>query len=133
MYNATHHGFNLGTLLLRLIIAFSMLFHGYSKFNYGTDFIEGILTQKGLPEVLAYGVYVGEILAPLLLIIGYKTRLSAFLIIVNMFFAIYLVHFDDLLSLTKTGGLVLELQYFYIVTSLCVMLFGAGKFAVDQD
>jgi putative oxidoreductase len=110
-----------------------MLFHGYSKFNFGIGFIEGMLAQKGWPTLLAYGVYVGEIIAPLLLIIGYKTRLSALVIMINMLFAIYLVHLHELTALTKNGGLVLELQYFYIGTTLCVMLFGAGKYSMDKE
>ncbi len=131
--HTSSYGFNFGTLLLRLLVGLSMLFHGYAKLNFGTTFIENTLANKGLPELLVYGVYVGEILAPLLLIIGFKTRIAAFIVIVNMIFAIVLVHPNDILALTQNGGLVLELQYFYIITALAIMMFGAGKFGIDRN
>lgn len=131
--HTSSYGYNFGTLLLRFVIGFSMLLHGYAKINYGTSFIENILADNGLPDVLVYGVYIGEILAPLLLIIGYKVRLAAFIIIINMIFAIVLVHPDDIFALTKHGGLVLELHYFYIFSSLALVMLGSGKFGIDRD
>ncbi len=131
--HTSSYSFNFGALLLRLVVGLSLLFHGYAKLNFGTSFIENILASKGLPEVLVYGVYIGEILAPLLLIIGYQTRLAAFVIIINIIFAIVLVHPDDILALTQHGGMVLELHYFYIITCLAITMFGSGKFGIDRS
>ncbi len=52
---------DLGLLILRLSIGILMLFHGISKMIYGIDFIEGLMSSKGLPGFFAYGVYVGVI------------------------------------------------------------------------
>lgn len=124
---------NFGKLFIRLYLGFFMLFHGYKKLLVGTDKIESLLIEHGIPKVLAYGVYFTEIIIPILLIIGYFTRFSAFILILNMILAIYLVHSNDLFNvIDRTGGLVLELQYFYIFTALAVILLGPGKFSLDK-
>lgn len=46
-----------------------MLFHGIAKLLHGLEGIKGMLASKGLPAFFAYGAYVGEIIAPLLIII----------------------------------------------------------------
>jgi putative oxidoreductase len=46
-----------------------------------------------------------------------------------MVFAVFLVHRSELLVLDKSGGWALELQGFYFVTALAVMLLGAGRFS----
>ncbi len=124
---------SLGKLILRWGLGFLMLFHGYAKFVHGLGFVETLLQNNNLPVFLAYGVYVGEILAPILLIIGYKTKFAALIIFINILVAIYLVHANDLIALTKNGSLVLELQYFYIITTLSIIFFGPGKFSIDKN
>ena len=123
---------NFGKFFLRITIAILLLFHGYNKLINGTDFIEQTLINNGLPTYLAYGVYIGEIIAPFFLIIGYFTRFFAFVIIINMFVAIYLIHPNDIISLKNNGGLILELHYFYILTSLLVVFLGAGRYSLDN-
>jgi len=95
-------------------------------------FIEKALDANNLPVFLSYFVYVGEILAPLLIIIGYKTKLAAAIIIFSMTFAIYLVFPNDLTTLTSQGTLKLELNYFFIFTSLSLIFLGAGKYSFDR-
>lgn len=124
---------DIGKLLLRILIGALMLFHGVAKINHGIAFIMGKITQAGLPEFLAYGVYVGEIIAPILLIIGLKTRFAAFVIAVTMLFAIYLVHPNDLFTLTQTGAWAIELQMFYLGTAIAIMFMGAGRISWDKE
>jgi putative oxidoreductase len=108
-------GSDFGKLLLRLMLGCLMLFHGIAKVNGGISMIINKVTQDGFPEFLAYGVYVGEIIAPLLLIIGLQTRLASFIIASTMAFAIYLVHSNDLFSISPmTGAWVVELQMLYL-------------------
>ncbi|MFA7084017.1 MAG: DoxX family protein [Arcobacteraceae bacterium] len=120
-------------LLLRLMIGGLMLFHGIAKLNYGISSIEGLLASHNWPSFLAYGVYVGEILAPILLIIGFQTRISGFIIALTMGVAIYLVHSTDIFEITKTGGWAIELQMIYLISAVSIMLLGAGKFAFDKE
>ena len=124
-----------GKLVLRLCVGGLMLFHGISKLtNPGSvDFIGSKLAETGLPEALAYGVYVGEIIAPLMIIIGILCRAGAALIVVNMLFAIFLVHTGDIFALTDHGGWRLELQGFYLFGSLALFFLGSGKYAWKPD
>ena len=118
-----------GKLLLRVSLGTLLLFHGISKMIGGPAFILGLVEKAGLPAPFGYLVYVGEVLAPLLLIAGLWTRAAAAVIAVNMVTAIYLVHLGDLFTISKSGGWALELQGFYLFTAIAVMLLGAGRFS----
>jgi len=125
----------LGKLTLRLTLGILMLFHGVAKIlNPGSlKFIGKQLTTISLPEMLAYGVYLGEIIAPLMIILGIFSRIGGLLIAGTMVFAIVLVHSNELFSLTEHGGLALELQLFYLLMGLAVFLLGSGRIAVKPD
>jgi putative oxidoreductase len=82
---------------------------------------------------MAYGVYAGEIIAPLMVLAGFYARIGGLIIVVNMIFAILLAHAGDVFSLTQHGGWALELQAFYLLGGLAVVLLGSGKFAVKPD
>lgn len=120
-------------LLLRFMVGILMLFHGIAKLNHGISSIEGLLTINNWPLFLAYGVYIGEILAPIFLIIGFQTRLASFTIALTMAFAIYLVHSTDIFEITKTGGWAIELQMMYLLSSVSIMFLGAGKISFDKS
>ena len=126
---------SIGKLVLRLTLGALMLFHGVAKVMHpgSLDFIGGNLASLGLPEFIAYGVYVGEIIAPLMIIFGIGARIGGLLVVINMVFAIVLSHAGDLLSLTDHGGYRLELQAFYLFCGLAVMLLGSGKLAIKPD
>jgi putative oxidoreductase len=126
---------SLGKLILRLGVGMLVLFHGIAKLgNAGSvGFISGQLANTGLPTVLAYGVYVGEILAPLLIILGIQSRLGGLLLAVNMLFAIGLVHMDELFALSEHGGWAIELQAMFLLGGLAVMFLGSGRFALKPD
>lgn len=125
----------LGKLIFRLTLGGLMLFHGVAKVtNPGSlQFISGKLVELGLPDALAYGVYVGEVLAPILVIIGLFARIGGLLIAVNMVFAILLVHMGDLTIITDNGGWRLELQAFYLFGGLSLLFMGSGDFAARPD
>jgi len=124
-----------GKLILRATLGILMLFHGVAKIlNPGAlDFIKGQLAALGLPPVVAYGVYVGEVVAPLLLLAGYWARLGGLLVAVDMIFAIVLVHTAQVFTLTKSGGWTLELQGFYLFCGLAVLFLGSGRIALRPD
>ena len=74
----------------------------------------------GTPSVIAYGVYIGEIVGPILIIIGVWTRLGALAILVNMLVAVVIVHVGDLFHVNKQGGYALELQAMYLFSALAM-------------
>jgi putative oxidoreductase len=121
---------DLGKLFLRATLAILILFHGISKVMGGIDNITGLVTKAGLPPALAYMVYVGEVIAPLLVLFGVWTRFAALVIAINMVVAISLVHVADIFTLSKTGGWTLELQGMYLASALAVALLGAGRYSV---
>jgi putative oxidoreductase len=121
-----------GKLVLRLTLGILLLLHGLAKITAGVGWLFKTLGDAGLPEALAYGVYIGEVLAPLLVIIGFYSRIGALVIVVNMLFAIGLAHMKDLFILTKTGGWALELQAFFLFTAVAVALMGPGRFSVNR-
>ena len=121
---------DLGRLVLRLSIGILMLMHGIAKLGGDVGWISGLLTKSGLPAEFAYGVYVGEILAPVLLIAGVWTRASALVIAVNMLFAVGLVHMHELTTVTKTGAWALETQGLFFFGALAVALIGAGRYSL---
>jgi putative oxidoreductase len=125
----------LGKLILRLTVGILMLFHGVQKItNPGTvDYIGGVLSNSGLPSLLAYGVYIGEVIAPLMIILGIYSRYGAILVVVNMIFAVFLMHSGDIFSLTEHGGWRLELQGFYMFGALAIVFLGSGSKAVKPD
>jgi len=124
---------NIGKLILRWMIGGMMLFHGIDKALHGIEFIKGLVSKQGLPEILAYGVYVGEILAPLFLIIGWKSRFWAGVIAFNMGVALYLTKMGALLKLGEHGAWAVEVPMFYFLSAVVVMTLGSGKYAVMRD
>jgi putative oxidoreductase len=122
---------NVGKLLLRLAVALLLLPHGLAKLG-GVEKIAGMLAGKGLPEMLAYLVYVGEIVAPILLILGLFTRFAGVIVIGNMIFAIFLVHAHELWQFTQTGGHALEKQFLYLMSGVVIALIGPGAYSLDS-
>ena len=120
----------IGKLILRLTLGILVLFHGMDKLVHGIGPIQEMVTGRGLPGFLAYGVYLGEVLGPLLLVVGFHARIGAGLIAINMVIAILLVHTGDLLGLSPHGGWRLELQGMYLFTALSLMLMGPGRFSL---
>ena len=123
---------DIGKLILRLTLGVLILLHGIAKLRFGLGGIEGLLEAAGMPRWFAYGVLVGEVLAPLLLIAGYYARVGAALVAVTMLFAIGLAHRGDLLALTGTGGWAIELQAMFLAAAIVAMLIGPGRFAVNR-
>jgi putative oxidoreductase len=121
---------DLARLLLRVALGVLILLHGIAKLRGGPDFIIDLVTKAGLPGALGYLAYVGEVLAPVLLIAGLFTRPAALIVAINMLVAIALVHMGELASLTKNGGWALELQGMFLVSAIAVALLGAGRYSV---
>ena len=118
-----------GKLILRLALGILILLHGIAKLGSGVGGIAGMLTSHGLPAGLAYLVYIGEILAPVLLIAGIFTRPAALIVVINMLFAIFLAHMSQVFTLGKTGGWAIELQGMFLFAAIAVAFLGAGRFS----
>jgi putative oxidoreductase len=134
MLNALHND-ALGKLILRLAVGGLMLFHGVAKLlNPGSlDGIGGMLQGYGLPSFLAYGVLIGEVIAPLMAIIGWQTRIAGLLMAGSMLVAFLLVHTGEVFMLNDNGGWQLELQGLFLFGALAIVFLGSGRMAVKPD
>jgi len=123
---------DIGKLILRITLGLLILLHGISKLVGGVGGIAGMLQGIGLPAAAAYGVYLGEVLAPILLVIGWYARVGAGVIVINMLIAILLVHPQELLALTPQGGWALELQGMFLFTALALVFIGPGRLSIND-
>lgn len=121
---------NLGLLIIRISVGLLMLLHGINKLE-GIDGIEAMFSEKGLPSILAYGVYVTEIIAPILILIGYRTRLAAAIFSLGALFIILVVNPSDIFTLNEHGGWGLELVGLYLFGALSLFFTGAGTYAIS--
>lgn len=123
---------DLGKLILRLALGLLILLHGIAKLKGGVTGIVGMLEAHGLPGILGYGVLVGEVLAPILVLAGAYARIGGLLIVINMLVAIALVHLGQVGQLNEQGGWALELQGMYLAMAAAVALLGSGKYSVNR-
>ncbi len=123
---------NTGKLILRVTLGVLVLLHGISKLRNGIGWLDGMLVNQGLPVFFKYGVYVGEVIAPLAVIAGWYSRIGAWLIAVNMLFALGLAHGAELFAFNEQGALKLEVQYMFFLSAIALALIGPGRHAVNQ-
>lgn len=125
---------DIALLILRVSVSAMMILHGFKKVTNPDSmaFVRSSLEQVGLPQFISMGVFVGELLAPALVIVGIFTRPAAFIILVNMIFAVGLTQGVDIFSRVATGAWVIELQALFIVALLTTVLMGPGRFSVSK-
>ena len=117
---------DLGLLFLRVGISAMMLTHGIPKINrLFADTIE-------FPDPIGLGatlslilVLIGEVVAPMFLIVGFKTKLAAIPAFMTMAVATLIVHAEDPFG-TKEKALM------YALCFLVIFLTGAGKYSLDK-
>ncbi len=122
---------NIGLLIQRISIGLLILLHGIANLTSDYSFIKSLLKGFGVPEFIAYSVFVGEIIAPILLILGWRTKMASLLLFFNMLTAIIMAHSADIFTLNQFGGWGIELQGLYLFGALQLVLLGAGDYAVS--
>ena len=122
-----------GLLVLRLGLGALLLFHGLYKVTHGVAWIAGPLGKAGLPVWMQYGTYVGEVLAPVLVILGLWTRPAALVIAFDLFMAIFLARRGDVAKINPAGGgWAIELELLYLIGALTLALTGGGRFGLGK-
>jgi putative oxidoreductase len=121
---------DLGKLILRLAVGGLMLFHGLHKLFDGVGAIKGMLAAQGLPEFIAYGVLMGEVVAPCLIILGILTRPAALVLAFTMVVAWLMVGTGKTFLLDKTGAWAIESLVYFFLAALAVAFCGAGRYSV---
>jgi putative oxidoreductase len=116
----------IGLLLLRLGFSGLMLTHGIPKLM---NLVEGNLEFSdplgigAVPSLIL--TVIGEVVCPILIIIGYKTRLAAIPAAITMAVAAFMVHGADPIG-TKEKALL------YLFAFVIIALTGPGKYSVDK-
>jgi len=125
---------DLGKLVLRAALGSILLFHGVFKLRHGVAWIEQPLGALGLPGFLAYGTYLAEVVAPVLVILGYKARLAALVIVLDMLMAMVLVLRPMILTIKERGGggWGIELEALILLGTLSVFLLGSGRYRLGR-
>lgn len=122
---------HIGILILRVSIAFTMLIYGITKLIIGIDYISDLMAQFGLPSFLSYGVFIGEIIAPILIIIGYRTKLAGLILALNCLIATLMSQLPNLLKLNAFGGWEVGLLFIYTFFGISLFFTGAGKYSMS--
>lgn len=128
----TSKNVDFGLLLLRVTFGVLTILHGFYHLKTGLTGVRMMLGAMDLPELLAYGVLVGELLAPMLILLGYYTRLASVIAVINFVMTIVLAHSADIFRLTPYGGWAIELNVLYLVLPLTLIFTGAGKYAINK-
>ncbi|AWK05559.1 DoxX family protein [Flavobacterium crocinum] len=118
---------DLGLLLIRISIGGLMLFHGIAKLMHGISFLVDNMGAFG------YAVYIGEVLAPIAILLGFRTRIAAVLLAITCIVAIAVAHAQDIFSISEHGGYALELLMLYFFGAVALFFTGAGKYAVSKN
>ncbi|MEO5603789.1 MAG: DoxX family protein [Cyclobacteriaceae bacterium] len=123
---------DLAKLIVRATCGGLLVLHGANSVIHGIQHIKTMVTNAGLPEFFAYGNLVGEFIAPLFMIFGFKARIAALIVALNMFLSILIAHQDIAFSRNDFGGWMIELNVFYLMTALAVFFAGSGAYSLSR-
>lgn len=142
---------SLALRFLSISLGILLLFHGMHKLIYGIEPIQKMIIdtyspsnqfgfcgfcmsefiQSTLPidtyspssvKYLTFGVYLGEVVAPLFLIFGKYVRTVSAIVAINMIAVIFFAYQDSLLTLKDNGAWAVETPMLYLVISISLML-----------
>lgn len=117
---------DIGLAVLRILPSAFLLSHGIPKLqkllNGDFEFADPI--GIGATPSLFLAV-IGEVICPVLVIIGYKTRWATLPILIVMVVAAFIVHASDPFGRK-------ELALLYLVCFAVIMLLGPGRYSIDK-
>ena len=122
---------NITLLITRIVFSGFMLLHGIPKllklFSANPSFSNPIGIGDVPTLILAV---ISEVIAPIFIIIGYKTKIFTFFPMVTMIIAAFIVHLNDPLIGNKCDNK--ELPILYLVGFLIIFLMGPGKYSINK-
>jgi len=118
---------NFGLLLMRIGFSAAMLTHGYGKFMkvLAGDFSFGDPIGIGPTASLILCV-LAEFIAPIFLIVGWKTRWFSLIAAINMLVAFIIAHDGDPFSRK-------EKAFLFLIAFAALYFSGPGKYAIDNQ
>ena len=118
----------LALLVLRLALGTVMIAHGYGKVFGGFSHVHDMVQHIGFPAWTAYLLAGTEFFGGMLIIAGLLTRFVAAAMLIDMFVAIWKVHWHN--GLKGPGGYEFPLTLAAIAFAL--IFFGGGAMALDS-
>ncbi len=119
---------DLALLLLRLVLATILLYHGIPKLLHFSATAGGFASMHvPAPTLTAGFALVVEVVGGLLLLLGIATDIVGLLVVVEMIGAIVTVHWSKGFDFTKVGW---EHPFTVLVIALALALSGPGASAV---
>ena len=133
-----------GPLILRLVIGYGFIVHGWAKLSKGPAGFEKLLTQTGVPfpHFTSWMAPLVEIFGGLAIMLGFFVSITAIPLIFTMLVAMFTIQINYGFSSVKTIGLTpqgplfgppgYEINLLYIAGLISLILSGAGVFSVDS-
>lgn len=120
----------IGLLVVRVIVGFILLMHGYHRYQAGPEKILALLTEMGLPgaEALAWGTIGFEVVGGLLIIFGLGTPILGGILVIEQVLLV-------VLSKWEHGFRVMDGGYEYNLAlaalGMVLLVFGSGRTGMD--
>src|SRR6476620_2038678 len=106
-----------------------LLNHGLGKLQKFGSLAPDFADPFGIGHKASLGLVVfAEVIASILLIVGFATRFAALVLAINIGVAFFLVH-----KLSLSGGHSGELAFIYLAGYVLLLIAGPGKISVDQN
>ena len=122
---------DVGLLIVRIALGGIIFFHGFHKLVHGTGDQFQILASSGIPGQFIYFVYVSEVLAPVLIVLGILTRISSLTIIVTMIVVFYALPFP--IGLDVHGAMNIESQLYFLLLPIALFFTGPGRYTLKKN
>ncbi|RXJ45621.1 DoxX family protein [Gelidibacter gilvus] len=117
---------DLALAILRVGFSGMLLTHGVPKIKILLENPGGFSDPLGVGNTVSLILaLIGEVVAPIFIILGLKTRIAAIPAIGTMAVAAFIVHAQDSFG-TKEKALL------YLIGFIVIALVGAGKYSVDK-
>jgi putative oxidoreductase len=129
---------NWASLILRITLGAIIFVHGYDKLGSGFEGFMGYFTGVlKMPAVLGWLTVFIETAGCIMLIVGFATRINAFLMIGLFIGMIACVHWQDGFLMNWFGQMEKGhegFEYHLLVLAMCtsILINGGGKFSIDN-
>ena len=133
----------LAPFILRIVIGFGFMAHGWAKFTKGADVFADFLFKLHVPQahLMAWITIVTELVGGIALIMGLLTRFFTLPLIIIMLVAMFTIHINYGFSAVKTIGYSAqgpvfgppgyEINLVYIAALVALFILGSGRYSVD--
>ena len=117
---------SVGLLILRLVVGTAFILHGLPKIQNPMHW----MGDKVSP-VLQLASAIAEFGGGIALIIGFLTPIAAAALVINMIFALTLVHLPKGDKFVNPGGGSFELPLVYLAVMIALIATGPGRYSLD--